>query len=287
MPLSAQEKLERKQRLEEKREARRLAKEKKEKEKAAKEAANKTATTTLNANIDPSKCYIFNVADDTLKHVLWYLPAREIGALTLTCRHFSKLLVHARVSCILSKLHRPSERIPGAVGFVNMCANEQDAGTILEQSYGGGDTGRIVANGKARKEFTSEFVTYSRFLEEAVCGYATQNYGGRKPTMLPPFVNGRFVSVSPEHTLCRVGGGERAGGGGSGVASFGVGKRGQLGHGKRVDEKLPKMLLGGIGYGIRIVQVSAGGGLVRVAHSLLLTSTGRVLSFGTGQYGAL
>ena len=29
------------------------------------------------------------------------------------------------------------------------------------------------------------------------------------------------------------------------------------------------------------------GGLVRVAHSLLLTSTGRVLSFGTGQYGAL
>jgi alpha-tubulin suppressor-like RCC1 family protein len=26
---------------------------------------------------------------------------------------------------------------------------------------------------------------------------------------------------------------------------------------------------------------------VRVAHSLLLTSTGRVLSFGAGQYGAL
>lgn len=47
------------------------------------------------------------------------------------------------------------------------------------------------------------------------------------------------------------------------------------------------MLLGGIGYGIRIVQVAAGGGLVRVAHSLLLTSAGRVLSFGTGQYGAL
>jgi alpha-tubulin suppressor-like RCC1 family protein len=105
--------------------------------------------------------------------------------------------------------------------------------------------------------------------------------------MLPPFVNGRFVSVSPEHSLCRVGGGGNSGAGGSGVACWGVGKRGQLGHGKRVDERLPKMLLGGIGYGIRIVQVSAGGGLVRVAHSLLLTSTGRVLSFGTGQYGAL
>lgn len=45
--------------------------------------------------------------------------------------------------------------------------------------------------------------------------------------------------------------------------------------------------MGGIGYGIRIVQVSAGGGLVRVAHSLLLTSTGKVLSFGCAQYGQL
>lgn len=71
------------------------------------------------------------------------------------------------------------------------------------------------------------------------------------------------------------------------VASWGVGKRGQLGHGKRDDHKDPKLMMGGIGYGIRIVQVAAGGGLVRVAHSLLLTSHGKVLSFGTGQYGAL
>jgi hypothetical protein len=145
----------------------------------------------------------------------------------------------------------------------------------------------VVAKGKARKEFASEFVSYARFLEEAVSGYAMQNSGGKKPTMLPPFVNGRFVSISPEHSLCRVGGGGNAGAGGSGVASWGVGKRGQLGQGQRQDKKTPKMLLGGIGYGIRIVQVSAGGGLARVAHSLLLTSSGQVLSFGTGQYGAL
>lgn len=61
----------------------------------------------------------------------------------------------------------------------------------------------------------------------------------------------------------------------------------QLGHGQRQDERVPRRMLGGLGYGVRIVQVSAGGGLVRVAHSLLLTSTGRVLSFGAGQYGAL
>jgi hypothetical protein len=157
----------------------------------------------------------------------------------------------------------------------------------LNQAYGGGETGRILAKGKSGKEFTSEFVSYARFLEEAVSGYATQNNGGKTTTLLPPFVGGRFVSVSPEHSLCRVGGGGNSGAGGSGVTSWGVGKRGQLGHGKRQDEKELKMLHGGIGYGIRIVQVSAGGGLVRVAHSLLLTSSGRVLSFGTGQYGAL
>lgn len=75
-------------------------------------------------------------------------------------------------------------------------------------------------------------------------------------------------------------------GGGSGVGSWGVGKRGQLGHGLRKDEEHPKRLLA-LGYGTRIVQVSAGGGLVRVAHTLLLTSFGKVLSFGTAAYGQL
>ena len=104
-------------------------------------------------------------------------------------------------------------------------------------------------------------------------------------------MEGRFASVSPDHSLVRAGGDGAKSGGGSGVASWGVGKRGQLGHGKPPgpgfpqDERLPRMLLGGLGYGIRVVQVSAGGGLARVAHSLLLTSTGRVLSFGTGNSG--
>jgi alpha-tubulin suppressor-like RCC1 family protein len=82
----------------------------------------------------------------------------------------------------------------------------------------------------------------------------------------------------------------------SGVASWGVGRRGQLGHGKRQDERHPQRIrslstmlddCGLLHNKVRIVQVAAGGGLVRVAHSLLLTDTGRVLSFGTGQYGAL
>eukprot|EP00980_Cylindrotheca_fusiformis_P014501 scaffold3875_cov123-Cylindrotheca_fusiformis.AAC.21 len=281
---TAAEKLARKQLLEEKKEARRLAKEAKDKERAAK-GTNKTATAgTQKSEQKETKgeCYIFGLSEDTLSHIICFLPSRDLGALTLTGRHFSKLVVESRVHFIMSRLQNPS----GTKG-ISICKNQNDARKIIEQSYGGGETNRIRAKGKAAKEFASEFVSYARFLEEGVSGYGTQNFGGRTPALLPPFVNGRFVSVSPEHSLCRVGGGASSGAGGSGCASWGIGKRGQLGHGKREDEEKPRMLLGGIGYGIRIVQVSAGGGLVRVAHSLLLTSTGRVLSFGTGQYGAL
>ncbi|KAG7341937.1 Regulator of chromosome condensation 1/beta-lactamase-inhibitor protein II [Nitzschia inconspicua] len=307
--LTAQEKLDRKKLLEEKREARRLAKEKKEQEKAAavaqgddstkdakhdsKEPQTATTTAALESSVVKRECHFWILSDESLNHVLWFLSARDLGALTSTCRRLSKQLVEARISYVWCRLHgninqpqsftsEAARNIP-----VDMCDGLEDARRVVEESFMGGDTGRIVSTGKARKEFAIEFVSYARFLQEAVLGYSTQSYGGKFPTVLPKFVNGRFVSVSPEHTVCRVGGGGNVGAGGSGVATWGVGKRGQLGHGKRDDERSPRMLMGGIGYGIRIVQVAAGGGLVRVAHSLLLTSTGRVLSFGTGQYGAL
>lgn len=284
-PRSAAEKLARKQQLEEKREARRLAKEKREMDKAAQ---SQVEDVPKQASVMKGKCYILTLSDDSLHHVMCFLSSRDVGALTLTCRHFSQLLVEARVSFVLSRLNQPTSKMPGAVGCVYMCSNQNEARSIVQQAYGGGDTKRIVAKGKARKHFASEFVTYARFLEEAVSGYSPLRFGGKSLASLPPFVNGRFTSVSPEHSLCRIGGGETSGAGGSGVSSWGVGKRGQLGHGKREDERKPRMLLGGIGYnGIRVVQLSAGGGLARVAHSLLLTSSGRVMSFGTGQYGSL
>ncbi|KAL3916238.1 MAG: hypothetical protein SGILL_005269 [Bacillariaceae sp.] len=308
--LTAKEKLERKQRLEEKREARRLAKEKKEQEKAAatehvdknapSDDKNDTAQSTPGASAAAPKkkdCHLWKLSDVSLNHVFHYLSARDLGAFTLTCRQLSKhLATEGRYSYVWCRLHQStgnatakttsSSSEPRSIP-ADMCDSLEDARMVVEESFGGGDTGRLVAKGKARKEFSSEFVSYARFLQEAVCGYSTQSYGGKAPTLLPRFVNGRFASVSPEHTACRVGGGGIVGAGGSGVATWGVGKRGQLGHGKRQDEPSSKMLLGGIGYGIRIVQVAAGGGLVRVAHTLLLTSSGRVLSFGTGQYGAL
>ena len=132
-----------------------------------------------------------------------------------------------------------------------------------------------------------EYPGYARFIEEATIGYSAMQCS--RHGLFPTHLQGRFASCSPEHTLLRLGGGGHttSGSGGSGTAAWGVGKRGQLGHGKRDDENDPKLLLGKIGWGTRIVQVSAGGGLVRVAHSLLLTSTGRVLSFGNAQYGQL
>jgi len=50
---------------------------------------------------------------------------------------------------------------------------------------------------------------------------------------------------------------------------------------------MPSPVSGSIGTRIRIVQVAAGGGLVRVSHTLLLTDLGQVLSFGTAMYGQL
>lgn len=302
------EKLERKQRLEEKRESRRPAKERKEQEEAAKAAAavaakapdgsegpvdgadrggeDVSAGAAVARPTQTRECLLYSTSDDSLHHILWYLSARDLGALTLTGRTFCTRLVGARASYVWSRLHGQ----PGSARRVDMCHDEAEAAAVVGESYGGGDTGRVVARGRARKEFAVEFVPYARFLEEAVCGYSELSLGDRNrpPVLLPPFVNGRFASASPEHSLVRAGGGGTSGAGGSGAASWGVGTRGQLGHGRRQDERSPRPLLGGIGYGgIRVVQVAAGGGLVRVAHSLLLTSTGRVLSFGTGQYGAL
>ncbi len=57
------------------------------------------------------------------------------------------------------------------------------------------------------------FFSHSKFLH-------VKKFPGQKPSPLPPVVNGRFASASPEHSLCRAGGGDRSGAGGSGTASW-------------------------------------------------------------------
>ena len=101
--LTLAEKLERKERLAEKREARRLAKEKKEQEKATSEnRAARTSGTSISSNdtkstgtspMQPDNCLIFSISNDAQNHFLSFLPARDLGALTLTCRQWNQLLV--------------------------------------------------------------------------------------------------------------------------------------------------------------------------------------------------
>eukprot|EP00977_Amphora_coffeiformis_P028794 scaffold37104_cov183-Amphora_coffeaeformis.AAC.3 len=293
-----EDQLRRKQALAEKRAARKKAKEEQDK-REAEEAARKAEEERKRKEENPDaqdeegdkECYLIQLPEDAMLNLFHFLSATELGRLTLAARSVHDFLANARASFLVSRLK---------TSRIEILANQTEAEELMQKALSaGGETGRLVPKGNYVKKAHPEFISYARFLEEAVTGYCVMSKVGRdsnggddeeeKEIEFSKHVEGRFVSVSPEHSLCRVGGdGAKCGAGGSGVSSWGVGKRGQLGHNKREDQALPpRRLLGGFGYGIRIVQVAAGGGLVRVAHSLLLTSTGLVYSFGTGQYGAL
>ena len=289
-----EDQLRRKQALAEKRAARKKAKDDQDK-REAEEAARKAEEERKRREENPvkedgegdKKCYLIQLPEDAMRNLFHFLSAPELGRLTLTAKTVHDFLADARTSFLVSRLK---------TSRIEILAYQTEAERLLQKApSAGGETGRLVPKGNYAKKAHPEFISYARFLEEAVTGYCVMNRMGRddgdeeKETNFSKHVEGRLVSASPEHSLCRVGGdGARCGAGGSGVSSWGVGKRGQLGHNKREDQALPpRRLMGGFGYGIRIVQVAAGGGLVRVAHSLLLTSTGLVYSFGTGQYGAL
>jgi len=306
-PRSAEEKARRKALLEEKKKRRQEEKEKKAKDEAAalEKKLQKLSITDASSSADvddddscQSKEYFTRLSEDMQHKILCFLSARDLGCASMSCRSINYGMAESRVAHSLSRLKTNTKPTMEEVGKLRMpivlAENRSDVKELLDHAIdGSGDTGRLVTKKskkgkKAGAGDADEYISYARFIEEAIQGYALQKVPGQKPYLLPPIVNGRFASASPEHTLVRIGGdGGKSGAGGSGCTSWGVGKRGQLGHGKRKDEHDPRMMLGGIGYGIRIVQVSAGGGLVRVAHSLLLTATGGVLSFGIAQYGAL
>jgi hypothetical protein len=233
---------------------------------------------------------------DALATMITYLSAKSLTALSSTCRTFYSYL--RGKSCgtkahFFSRLHNDSVQLVSSQELLDELLEQtlntsstMDRDITLLTSSNNKTSGKLLKAEKKKSKSSGKvnksYPTYARFLEEAVTCMQED---------LPPYarVNGRVASVSPEHTVCRMGGGGKVGAGGSGCALWGVGKRGQLGNGLRTAyEPSPHVLRGGIGYStIRIVQVSAGGGLVHVAHTLLLTDDGRVLSFGTGQYGQL
>lgn len=308
MPPRSQEEKERRKKLREERQAAKLEKKKNQssdtrkasvkKSENGKQTSSHTSVTLTQRKQKISSSPLLSLPEDAVRHIFCFLLSKELGAMIMTCRTLNRYMGESRVMHLLARLQRPAVLRPdkdfdGNIrAALSFCSNESEVREIIKDSLKNGDnTGRLVTKKSkkaAKNGDADEYISYARFVEEAVSGYTIQTTGSKaKSLYLPPKVNGKFASVSPEHSVFRLGGGDSAGAGGSGACSWGVGRRGQLGHGKRKDEKEPRPLIGGIGYRVRIVQVSAGGGLVRVAHTLLLTSTGRVLSFGTAQYGQL
>jgi Regulator of chromosome condensation (RCC1) repeat len=285
------ERAERRAALEAKRNARRQQKE------TAAVAVVETAATTIEvvaANsstgapaASTSDLTLEALPDVVLSHIYTYLCAADLGQVcSRTSRRFYQSF-NETVVCVpwlLAHLSSGSWSRSNDYRTIRLAESQDDVLQLLQQSYGGGNTGRVPVRRIPGQKVAPplEFVSFAQFIQEGVSGHGTlTNTAGRRKThtLLPRHVEGRLVAVSPEHSLLRVSG---VYGGFGSVASHGIGRRGQLGHGYRRDCAIPTLLP----LPVRIVQIAAGGGLVRVAHSLFLTSTGAVLSCGTGQYGA-
>ena len=231
---------------------------------------------------------------EILAHLLCYLSARCLGATLISSKTLLVNFGPYRYQVLLSRFplympSPPSDPVAYAKGVLDLALS---SGVQLSRKA------------KGKKDFKGlglEFPSYARFLEEAVQGTSllrvlpllrpgSKEHAAAKKTggiPLPPHVNGRFASLSPSHTVLRVGGSGPTCGGGSGALTFGCGMRGALGRGKREDDNSPSRVPYGVGHSLRVVQVSAGGSLVRMGHTLLLTDVGRVLSFGCAKYGQL
>jgi hypothetical protein len=290
-PRSAEEKVRRRLEAARKKEEREAKKKETEEEEAAKQAADAARKAALQeaGGAIAGECIILDsLPEESFYQILACLPARELAAVSLTCQQWNYSIREARVPYLV-------DRLSSKLQLLDESNSADDCRLLLSASYGGGETKRVVTK-KQRKSSAArgdcdEFMAYARFLEEGVSGYSQLSTNNPNNVIYLPshITNGRYCSASPEHSLVRVGGGDKSGAGGSGAASWGVGRRGQLGNGQRDDLAMPTRLSGmtRFGYGVRVVQVSAGGGLVRVAHSLFLTSTGRVMSCGNGSYGQL
>lgn len=115
---------------------------------------------------------LLHLPDDAMRQILCCLSSQELGAITLSCIPINRMLKEVRIPYILSRLNRPNQPLKGAVGFVDMCHDQAQARTLLEQSFGGGETGRLISRKCKQSGDADEFVAYARYLEESVCGYA-------------------------------------------------------------------------------------------------------------------
>ena len=134
------------------------------------------SATTSNHHSSSNDSPLLHIPVDAMRLIICHLAAHDLGSFTLVCRVLNHMLFEVRVPFLLSRLCRPNQAIPGAVGFTHMLSNQAQARKPVQDSIaGGGDTGRLVTK-KCRQNKSGgnadEFVAYARFLEESVCGYA-------------------------------------------------------------------------------------------------------------------
>jgi hypothetical protein len=136
MPPRSQEEKERRRQLhKEKQEARKKAKDEAAKKKevgVVKSAASalkleNVAEKKMEATQEESWSLLKSLPDDAIAQVLCFLPSRDLGCVTLTCNHLNGVLGEVRVTHILSRLHRPHQKILGGVGFVDLCDSQAEA----------------------------------------------------------------------------------------------------------------------------------------------------------------
>jgi hypothetical protein len=172
MPPRSQEEKERRRLLrEQKKEAREKEKAKEMKKILVVKNVQTKAATAGPKNVEQHSP-LLHVPDDAMRQILSFLPAQELGTITLSCLAINRMLKEVRIPYILSRLNRANQPLKGAVGYVDMCRDQAQARALLEQSFGGGDTGRLISKKCKRSGDTDEFVAYARYLEECVCGYA-------------------------------------------------------------------------------------------------------------------
>ena len=189
-PRSAEEKARRKLLHEQKKEARRLKKQREEEQKQKAEGLLGTngeggkdysnGNDPNNSDLKKGDCFILTLPEDPFHHLLTFLPARDLGAFSMSCRHVNLCMGEARIHHLFSRLSTKyyESDLPGKLYVpIKICENKNEVEELLVQGLDGcGDTGRLVTKKAKKVKHTcaDEYIAYARFIEEAILGRSVQ-----------------------------------------------------------------------------------------------------------------
>ncbi len=123
--------------------------------------------------------FISKLPEDPFHHILKYLPARDLGAFSMTCREINLGLEEARVHHLFSRLKAENSKNihePGKLQApMKICETKNQVKELLKNALeGSGDTGRLVTKKGKKGAGADEYIAYARFIEEAVLGRSIQ-----------------------------------------------------------------------------------------------------------------